>query len=264
MTRRIEFLGVPGVGKSTACELLLRALRARSVRVQSLDQAALAVLLRARGFSALVPLARGVPRRLRLVALRLLDGSAHRRSHAFSAFRADYPEFIDYLFEQEDTRISLGRCDSQVVLLWLLRQMWWFQLAVDEVGECDCCVIEEGFASLGLSFLAYRDVPITDVWERAVRDYFRCMPAPDAVVVLRAPVEVAFGRMAVRKWGYPTRMRPLPVIERRAVLARSARSVEIGTAELRQRGVDVVEIENERETEDLRGAIEAVAPALVG
>ena len=214
--------------------------------------------------SACIPLARGVPPRLRLVALRLLDGSAHRRSQAFSAFRAQYPEFIDYLFEQDDTRISLGSRDNQVVLLWLLRLMWWFQLAVDEVADFDCCVSEEGFALLGLSLLAYREVPRMDEWERAVKEYFRCMPAPDAVVVVRAPIELALRRMAMRQWGYPTRMRSLQLPERRAVLVRAARSVDIGTAELRHRGVDVVEIENEGGAEDLRRSIAGVAPALVG
>ena len=255
---------MPGVGKSTSCGLLFRALRTRAVRVQRLDQVALGVLLSRRGFSAFVPVAGRVSPRLRFVALRLLDSSAHRRSQAFSAFRAQYPEFIDYLFEKDETRISLGCRDNPVVLLWLLRLMWWFQLATDEATDVDCCVSEEGFSGLGLSLLAYREVPRTDVWECAVKEYFRCMPAPDAVVVLLTPIEVALHRMALRQWGYPIRMRALPLPERRAVLERAARCVALGMAELRHRGVDVVEIENEGEVGDLRRSVEAVAPAFAG
>ncbi len=263
VTRYIEFLGMPGVGKSTACRLLLRALRMRTVRVQLLDQAALGALLRGRRIPVFASLVSRMPRRLRLAALRLLDGSAHCQSQVFSAFRAQYPEFIDYIFEKNETRISLGCRDNQVVLLWLLRLMWWYQLATDEGTDVEFLVSEEGFSGLGLSLLAYREAPSTDVWERAVREYFRCTPEPDAVVVLLTPVEVALHQMELRQWGYPTRMRGLPPSERRAVLARAERCVDLGMEELRHRGVDVFEIENEGKVEDLRRSVEAVAQALV-
>ena len=65
----IEFFGMPGVGKTTACELLLRAFRMRTVRVESLDQAALGTLLSRRGMLASGWLTRHVPARLRPGAL---------------------------------------------------------------------------------------------------------------------------------------------------------------------------------------------------
>ena len=188
--RHIEFLGMPGSGKTTALQLMLRMLRLNGVTVESLEQSALRALLGARGIVASTWLARHLPSRLRPGALRLLSGNASDRSRAFATFGAQHPDFIDYLFERDETRIAPGGRDELLVLLWLLSLVWWFQLATDEASGVDCCVSDHGFSQRGLSLLAYRDAPNTDPWERSVKEYFQCMPQPDVVVVPRAPLEV--------------------------------------------------------------------------
>ena len=260
----IEFLGMSGVGKTAACELMIRAFRARAVRVESVEQGALRALLNRRGIFASAWLARHRPSRLRPVALRLLSGNAIDRSRAFAAFSAQYPDFIDYLFEREETRLSFGGRDELIVLLWLLSSMWWFQLATDGAAGVNCCVgCDEGFSQRGLSLLAYREVPTTDAWERSVREYFQCMPKPDTVVVPFASFDVALERMGLRHQGYPTRVQGLLPSEQRAVFERASRCVELGADELGRRGVRVIRLENEGTREDLRRSVEAVSPALV-
>ena len=261
--RHIEFLGVPGAGKTTALHLLLRVLVSRGVTVESLEQGALRALLQRRGIVASAWLARHLPPRLRPVALRLMSGNALDRSRAFAAFGAQYPGFIDYLFERDETRISFGGRDELIVLLWLLSSMWWFQLATDAAAGVDCCVgCDEGFSQQGLSLLAYREVPTTDAWERSVREYFQCMPKPDTVVVPLTSFEVALERMGLRHQGYPTRVQGLSPSEQRAVFERANRCVELGADELGRRGVRVIRLENEGTREDLRRSVEAVSPEL--
>ena len=187
------------------------------------------------------------------MALRLLSGNAIDRSRAFAAFSAQYPDFIDYLFEREETRLSFGGRDELIVLLWLLSSMWWFQLATDGAAGVNCCVgCDEGFSQRGLSLLAYREVPTTDAWERSVREYFQCMPKPDTVVVPFASFDVALERMGLRHQGYPTRVQGLLPSEQRAVFERASRCVELGADELGRRGVRVIRLENEGTREDLR------------
>jgi hypothetical protein len=190
--------------------------------------------------------------------------SAVFRSQAFSAFRAQYPDFVDYLFECNETRISPGERDDLIVLLWLLRLTWWFQLAKDEAVDVDCCVSDEGFSQWGLSLLSYRQVPNTEALERVVTGYFQCMPRPDTVVVPFTPFEVALERMALRHQGNPTRVRGMASSERRAVLERANRFVELGTEQLRRRGVGVIRLENTGSRGDLRRSVEALSPSIVG
>ena len=78
--RHIEFLGVPGAGKTTALQLMLRMLRLRGATVELLEQGALRALLGARGIVASAWLSRHLPSRLRPAALRLLSGNASDRS----------------------------------------------------------------------------------------------------------------------------------------------------------------------------------------
>ena len=263
--RHIEFLGVPGAGKTTALHLLLRVLVSRGVTVESLEQGALRALLQRRGIVASAWLARHLPPRLRPVALRLMSGNALDRSRAFAAFGAQYPGFIDYLFERDETRISFGGRDELIVLLWLLSSMWWFQLAMDGAANVDCRVsCDEGFSQRGLTLLAYREASNTDAWERLVREYFRCMPKPDTVVVPLTPFEVTLERMTLRHQGYPTRVQRLSPSEQRALLERTNRCVELGADELGRRGVSVIRLENVGTREDFKRSVEAVAPVVAG
>ena len=262
--RHIEFLGMPGSGKTTALQLMLRMLRLNGVTVESLEQSALRALLGARGIVASTWLARHLPSRLRPGALRLLSGNASDRSRAFATFGAQHPDFIDYLFERDETRIAPGGRDELLVLLWLLSLVWWFQLATDEASGVDCCVSDHGFSQRGLSLLVYRDAPNTDPWERSVKEYFQCMPQPDVVVVPRAPLEVALARMAKRPQGYPTRVNRLSPSKQRAVSERAERCVELGTEQLLCRGVRVIRLENSGTREDLKRSVEAVAPVVAG
>ena len=180
-----------------------------------------------------------------------------------AAFGARYPDFIDYLLEKDETRISLGGRDELIALLWLLSSMWWFQLATDGAAGVDCCVsCDEGFSQRGLSLLAYREEPNIDAWERSVREYFQCMPKPDTVVVPLTPFEVALDRMALRHQGYPTRVRGLSPSKRRRVLERADRCVQLGTEQLCRRGVVVIRLENGGSRGDLRRSVDALSPSI--
>ena len=256
---------MPGAGKTTALQLMLRMLRSRGVTVESLEQGALRALLRRRGIVASAWLARHLPSSVRSAALRLLSGNAFDQSCAFVAFGARHPDFIDYLLEKDETRISLGGRDELVALLWLLSSMWWFQLATDGAAGVDCCVsCDEGFSQRGLSLLAYREERNSDAWERSVREYFQCMPKPDTVVVPLTPFEVALDRMALRHQGYPTRVRGLSPSKRRRVLERADRCVELGIDQLCRRGVVVIRLENGGTREDLRRSVDALSPLIAG
>ena len=79
---------MPGAGKTTALQLMLRMLRSRGVTVESLEQGALRALLQRRGIVASAWLARHLPSYVRPAALRLLSGNAIDRSCAFGRVRS--------------------------------------------------------------------------------------------------------------------------------------------------------------------------------
>lgn len=182
------------------------------------------------------------------VQLKLFPENIMRiKNSAFSEFCIQHEEFADLLFDKE-TRISPTNEGELPLLGWMLELMWAYQLS-KQSGFSGHLLRDHGFSQLALSVFPYRSKFALGELGDAVAEYFRTMPAPDLVIVLRTQVLDAAERLSKR--GYPARMKALAKQERDAVLVNADRCLMIGIEEMKKRKIRFIEIENEQSKDAL-------------
>lgn len=244
MPAYIEFLGLPGTGKTHVYRRLSRELAALKLPFNSVEARAFAVLLRSEHSALRARLLALIPRKYIFPLLRQPPSTlAGRKFDAFQKFSTLHRDFSEAIFEAEGSRISPIRNGDIYLLGMMMEIIWSHQMALDNPGYLKFLLRDEGFSQRAISLYGYHTDPL-DHLERNARAYFSTMPLPDAVVVTTtSSLDIAKARLEKR--GYPYRMRMLTADGREKAFVRMGRIVEIGTEVLRQRGGRIVEIEND-------------------
>jgi thymidylate kinase len=246
----VEFLGIPGAGKSTlAARALAGRLGSRS-RPLALDEAVRRSLRAEMRDRLLRPVVRLAPRRVATAAiLRSAD-----RGAAMRAFLLAHPELGEVLLRALRRRAGTDP-DLDLALGWVLDLFASFELA-RRVADDQVLVLDEGFASRALTLFAYR---FSAADEADLAAYVGAIPRPDLVLVLEVPAAICAARLDRRGW--PRRFAGLSPSERRRFLEDAERCCRATAALLAARGVRVHRVETHGATS--RAAAE-VARILVG
>jgi len=186
----VEFLGVPGSGKTT----LAAALVAARADAHSLEDSVRIAIART-GSDRVTRLAARLTRRS---SGRLFSAAYARSSDRLSAlvrFATLHPEALQSVLAAQSARADRDR-DPDVVLGWVINLMARYQLAT-EPGISGWLVIDEGFAQRALALFAAG-------WstddEPELLAYLESVPRPDVLVLVDLPAEVAVGRLGGRGW----------------------------------------------------------------
>ncbi|HVR80312.1 MAG TPA: hypothetical protein VMS99_18215 [Acidimicrobiia bacterium] len=247
--RVVEFLGVPGSGKTT-----LAGEMARSVPGTVDLEEAVRSSIEARGEDAV---ARTVARISRSSSSRIWRAAYARSTDRFSGltrFLGAYPDVMRTILEGQQARAGRDR-GQDLVLGWLLNLMARYQLAV-EWARADWLAVDEGFCQRGVALFSHgfdpSDQPHLD-------SYLGSIPQPDAVVVVDTPPQIAEARLDSRGWS--ERVRDLPIEERRAFLAGAGEVTRAIADRLETAGTPLIWVDGTTPVADSLRVVAATLPS---
>ena len=247
--RHIDWLGLPGSGKSTLRRATLRW--ADEVTPTLSTNAVVTRYLR--HFSSdpvWKKMGRVIPSSL---VSRFAQPAFVRSTDHFTGIRdfmQRYPDAIEVVLAS-----SRRRADFEPRVDKILG--WWLHLAAvysaaDELPDDPVVLFDEGFTNRAISLYGYR---FGEVDEPDLHRYMRAVPRPAAVVYMATPVETCIERMD----DWSVRFEDFPVEERISFMQSAQRCLDRVLEHLHEMSVPVLVVENDgvmSETErDLRGQL---------
>lgn len=187
----VEFLGIPGSGKTTLATAVVTRLQDSGKPAFTLKEAVSKAMREGVGDRLVDPVMARLPKRL----LARYSESGFIRSNAMLVslmeFMTARPGAVAAFLEGQARRADY-EVGTDLVIRWFLQLVARYQLATSVLGEGDVLILDEGFAQRAVTGFAHRfsaeDHPDID-------RYLAAVPQPDLLVHLDVPVEVAIGRV---------------------------------------------------------------------
>jgi len=209
----VEFLGLPGSGKSTLIRALIPALRAQGVAARRADKLA-----------GLPSIERDAPRYLG-------RGPDRTTLYRTTRFRREHRGLMKHV----EHKLSLSQTEEFLFTL----TTGLYQTAREYGSEIGPALLDEGFVHRGVSaHLECEDA----LFQR----YLGLIPVPELVVHLTLPVEAALSRAVARRAHKADAQQVHTKLGDRAVFARRDALFQMGVARLRERGATVFDVATEQ------------------
>ncbi|MGH8936859.1 MAG: hypothetical protein ACRDXD_11475 [Acidimicrobiia bacterium] len=261
MKLHIEFLGLPGSGKSSLHREAVRMLRQRGQPAYGLPEAVGACLGRHPSDKLLKGLTGRVVHMLSREAGMRVFSRSKDKFLALSEFLAQNLALGEILFASQRVR-SIPKDQERLVVKWMLDLFAAFQFVDDRLTQEEVLVLDEGFCNRVNTLFAYGPADGPDVSPQEIGAYVDRIPRPDLVLRIDTSSEASEARLERRGW--TERLDQLSPPERRAVLERSRQCIDLATSRLREAGVSVVPIDNNQALPTAVAAMEEVLSRALG
>lgn len=198
----IEFLGLPGSGKTTARKLLLEKLKTMGQACVSAEESYYHVT-RTHGDKLAKTVLRLLPRKAGLVASEYFQGRSLFQTECQSAFLAEHGQSLEaYLSSSVFPRMSLA--DRQNVIgNYLAMGSLWSMLTH---SRSPMTFFEEGFIQKSLMFVDH-NLPQDDALKASIEKYLHSVPLPEIAIYIKASTRNSHQRMHLREDGLTNRLK---------------------------------------------------------
>ena len=229
--RRIEFLGLPGSGKTTLARELATSLEGAAGLEEAVRSA-----VAAHGHDAS---SRAAARVSRSSKSRIWKGVYARSTDRFDAlarFLSAQPRLMEVTLAAQRERSDRDR-GQDLVLGWLLNLMARYQIAT-EADQFDSLIIDEGFCQRAVALFGFGFAPAD---ESRLGEYLAAMPPPAFVIAVETPLAVCEERLEKRGWS--ERVIGLSPDVRRGFLETSSAVVEAVSDRVEEFGARLIRVD---------------------
>jgi hypothetical protein len=247
----VEFLGLPGSGKSALQGEVCRLLRLGGQEAHTVEEALLHALESQkddRHLRFLLKILPGGLARWKLYALfvrSLAHGAAQNR------FQAQRGGVMQSLLASRHFRL-LSEAERSLAVSRLLETAVFYQLITEETGRSTPVVFDEGFAQRAASLLLSPRAGADRFAEEDISHYLDHIPIPDLLVHVTADLQLCRFRMSSRPEGLPDRMKDLEDGPSASYLKEYSRLAVLVAEGIASRGGNVI-------VDDNSGALEEAA-----
>ncbi len=252
----IEFAGIPGAGKTTHYRSLLAVAKRKGLGLQALDQAVYEAHRIGDDRSAIGRMVYRLPFRVGRHLVDLAPTQSNKKLvAAFRRFVLQHRELSSIISHAQCKHAARASDMGLLVFLWLFEFLAKYQLAAETTESALATLFDEGFLQRIVTLFAY-DIGTTQTPIAELRQYTECMPKPRAVIMVNADPEICERRMAER--GYPFRLQGRSREDRLQVLRRASECIELAIADLEEKSIQVIRIDNTNETakDVMQGVVE--------
>lgn len=232
--KHVEFLGLPGAGKSTLFEYARQSIDAPPDSVVDLEEATFRAVRR----QGRDKLARVVARLARSANGRIWRWAFVRSTDRFAAlprYLSHNPRLMEVVLAAQQRRRNPR---SELVLSWMLNLLAAFQLAREAGDDGTWLIIDEGFCQRALSLFAYG---FAGEDEAALEAYIEAIPLPNVVILVEAPIAVCEERLDGRGWS--ERITDLDAGDRHTYMVAASTCVELIANLVERRGARLVRVD---------------------
>jgi thymidylate kinase len=241
--RHIEFLGLPGSGKTASAGRLYGFLKSRGYKAFHLEEALYcAIRRRSHYYTVRYPVKYCSYERGKRWMYKLY------RQPQFSYDPLNRFLSGNEIMVETLRRVAKGSNDDGRTLLikWLVRLFSNYQLIRENLKKDEMLIIDEGFCSRALSIFGYDYDRMDPAY---IQTYVEHVPAPDIVICVSASLETRQRRLAAR--GVPLRLKKLSMLQRKTVYRGFEHCLAGVLAGLEARKIPIIHIDNEGTLEDL-------------
>ena len=233
----IEFLGVPGAGKSGLVAEVIDELRVAGIDTVDMDEAVYAAMNAETRDPLIRFLLRYLPSGVRRRSFKHLAARSQDRLLALRGFLLAEPDAGIVILEALRDRRDLDP-HQDLAFGWIVELMWSYQVAMkSEMASYSNIVLDEGFCNRALTLFGYR---FSDEDHVRLRTYIESIPKPALVIVVTADAKRAASRATQR-----IRFEHLSDDELKEYTRDVERCVDATKLLLVERGVDVREVRND-------------------
>ncbi len=235
MIRSIEFMGVPGSGKTTCASLLRTCLHKRGIPALD-EQAALRLAVRRRDDGILKNMMKRFPPWLWERFL----GPGYAMEELLEFMAAQAPLWATVM--EAMSRRGMDAEEAKIMLRGLLKNSREYAL-LETLTESPLYTVEEGFAHRAFTVFGYLDEPVP---HDELKRYADLIPCCDLVVRVSLEPEICAQRLETRRpIGLSDRLQRLTADQRIALLSHGVACIEIAAQRLIERGSRVVAVQTE-------------------
>ncbi len=235
MKRHIEFLGLPGSGKTTLAHELCTYLGSKNHKALQAEEALyVAMQRRSRYCDMRYPIKYCSYERGKRWLYEVY-GQPRFSYDPLNRFFDEHKKMVEIFgaILQHPERIQ----DCALLIKWLVRLYGGYQLAKENLKDDEILVVDEGFCSRVLSMFGYGSGTIDHM---KLEEYVMCLPAPDVVMCVDASPETCEKRLSARDRGYPARLKNHSIKRREELYRNFETCVSMVISGLRTLGVPVI------------------------
>lgn len=232
MTLNIEFVGLPGSGKSTFSKFLLR----KYTSSISSNDAHASAICEAAGLRR-IPFSSKIIQPIR-DPLSSLTGI---RYNAILSFQAKYSDVHKIFLQAVHRSNSTSRQHLTIKWMLTIEEKWWL---IEEYVQEESVIWDEGIVHRALG-LFHPPEMIEHPSEMDIRQYVECLPLPDIIVTMEVTPAIALERISDRSGGRPPAYDELTDDEMLKRLEEMDESLTYIKATCQESGARVISINNQ-------------------
>lgn len=203
----VEFIGIPGAGKSTLRKNVLNQLKGAGADLFGSEEILFKELIAQKWSEDRITqsILKLLPEKIILKKVNHFFATSKLSLSAMCSFFVQYSELFSFVLNSDQFN-SLQFNERKMALAFFLSSAAVYQMCNDSVDKETVVVFDEGFYQRTISMFLSPNIKNQISYEQ-IRAYINSVPLTDVLIWVKADKKVCIQRMSSRKKGFPRRVK---------------------------------------------------------